>query len=295
MKFVVLGDLHFTLYRSAEDSVARDYFFEVLFRKVAQQHADVVFAVGDIVHDGVEEEFAGLFGAARAHDLNLICTTGNHDTASLPKADLRSYFVGGKATGDELFYAFSHTGTRFVLLDTGREMLCDIDWSGYVSPEQQIWLRDEVRMFNAGARNDRNLVVIGHHPIFGTTDDSTTWRLNIDNSDEVRAALGNTSAGNAIYVCGHNHTNSLIQPDESGWAYVQCGAPLAAFSFRLITADADGLQVETVNFGLDDARLLDSVPALRAGLEHFADIPLSRAAGAPADREWQLKTSALRR
>jgi 3',5'-cyclic-AMP phosphodiesterase len=291
MKFIVLGDLHFTLYNSAEDSAARDYFFEVLFRKVAEQHAEVIFAVGDIVHDGVEEEFSGLFAAARAHGLNLICTTGNHDTASQPKVALRPYFVGGMATGDELYHAFSHTGTRFVLLDTGREMLCDVDWSGYVSPQQQAWLRDEVRLFNAGVRADRNLVVIGHHPIFGTTDDSTTWRLNIDNSDDVRAALGNTSAGNAMYVCGHNHTNSLIEPDANGWAYVQCGAPLAAFSFRLITADADGLQVETVNFGLDDARLMQSIPALRAGLQHFADIPLERALGAPSDHEWRLKVT----
>lgn len=291
MKFVVLGDLHFTDYPTEEEQAGRDRFFEKLFQQVAAQQADLVFAVGDIVHYGTHNEIQGLFAAAWQFGVELICITGNHDTASLNKAELRPYFVGGKTATPELYGAFSQDGVRFVLLDTGREMLCDIDWSGYVSPQQQSWLASEVGAFHDGASGDANLVVMGHHPFYGTTQSSTEDKLNIANSDEVRGVLGQMPSGQAIYVCGHNHVNSIFGPDETGWTYVQCGAPLVAFSFRVITADESGLHVDTVNFGLDDPELKAALPAIYAGLEHFSDMDVETAGGQQADREWRLETA----
>lgn len=289
MKFIVLGDLHYTNYTLSDDCTGRDYFFDVLFQAVAAQKADRVFAIGDIVHEGEHSEIQGLFEIARRHGVELICTTGNHDTAALPKTVLRPYFVDGQAQGNELYHAFSQDNTRFVLLDTGREMLCDVDWSGYVGAEQQDWLREEIRAFKASSHNDKNLVVMGHHPIYGTTYDSARFRLNIENSGEVQEILGQVKPGRAIYVCGHNHVNSIAGADKAGWTYVQCGAPLVAFSFRLITADESGLKVETVDFGLNDPVISRHMPGLRAGLLHFSDLSLEVAAGQPSDRNWQIK------
>lgn len=293
MKFIVLGDLHFTDYQSAEAIAGRDKFFDLLFQQVAAQGAELVFAVGDIVHYGYHEEIQGLYAAARRHGLELLSITGNHDTAALPKEELRPYFVGGQATGQELYHAFSQGQTRFVLLDTGREMLCDIDWSGYVSPAQQDWLAEEVAAFNNGQYGDHSLVVMGHHPFYNTTAESTVFRLNIDNSGEVRAVLGQVEPGRAIYFCGHNHINSIYGPDEMGWTHIQSGAPLVSFSFRVVTTGPAGFKVETVNFGLEDAQVKAALPALYAGLQHFADLSLEQAGGQPADREWQLNRATV--
>ncbi len=292
MKFIVLGDLHYTDYQSEEEESGRDRFFEALFKQVAAQKADRVFAVGDIVHYGNHSEIQGLYAAAAWHGLELVAITGNHDTAALTKAELRPYFVGGKASGDELYHAFSQDGVRFVLLDTGRELLCDIDWSGYVSPAQLEWLQNETEAFRRGATGDRQLVVMGHHPIYDTTAISAKHRMNITNSDEVRQAFGEHQAGQAFYICGHNHTNSIYGPDGAGWTYIQCGAPLVAFSFRVITVDQAGLRVETVDFGLNDGDIQAVLPRLYARLDHFSGTPVEVAGGQHSDREWQLKTVA---
>ena len=293
MKFIVLGDLHYTDYPTEPLRTARDHFFETLFHSVATQNADLVFAIGDIVHDGTHSEIQGLYTLARRCGVELLSITGNHDTASLPKADLRPYFVGGQAGHAELYTAFSNGGVRFVLLDTGREMLCDVDWSGYVSPEQQSWLADQIEAYRQGATDDQALVVLGHHPFYDTTTASSKDRLNIANSQEVRPLLGQASVGRAMYICGHNHVNSLFGPDEAGWTFIQCGAPLVAFSYRLISFDEQGSRLETVDFGLGEAGFKESLRGVYAGLQHFSDIDLARAAGPEADRtrHWAAMTT----
>ncbi len=292
MKFIILGDLHYTEYPSEEERDGRNRFFEALFRQAAAQSAETIFALGDIVHYGYQREIEGLYNLAARHNLKLVSITGNHDTAALPKAELRPYFCDGQATAAELYHAFSRDGVRFVLLDTGREMLCDVDWSGYVSPTQLEWLQSEVAAFNRGATGDQYLVVMGHHPISDTTAISDKWRMNIENSGEVQAVLGQVEPGRAFYLCGHNHVNSIVGPDASGWTYIQTGAPLVSFCFRLITTAADGFKVETVEFGRNDPQIQAVLPRLYAALEHFADLTVEEAAGPLADREWQLEKAA---
>ncbi len=285
MNFIILGDLHYTDYNSSATNDKRDRFFDALFQRLAEQGADLIFAIGDIVHYGTASEFKGLYAAALRYGIQMISITGNHDTATFSKNDLRPYFAAGKSTApDELYHAFSYQGTRFVLLDTGREMECDTDWSGYVSSGQQQWLKTEVTDFNQGHTGDNQLVVLGHHPLYGTTSISSDWRMNIDNSEEVRLAMGQVEAGRAFYICGHNHVNDIVGPDSSGWSYIQCGAPLVSFCFRLISAGQSGLKVDTVDFGLDDQQLIAALPDLYAGLEHFTGLSLAQAAGGLQER-----------
>lgn len=290
MKFVVLGDLHFTEYETEEAAAARDLFFETLFRQVAAQDANRIFAIGDIVQSGTPAEIQKLYSSAARHGIELMAITGNHDTGAFPKDELRPYFVEGRAKAEELYYAFSQSGVRFVLLDTSRELMGE-NWSGIVSPAQLEWLAQEVETFKRSDNGDQYLVVMGHHPVYGTTTRSTENWLNIVNSDEVRDVLGQVRPGQALYICGHNHVNSIAGPDDGGWTYVQCGAPLLAFSFRLITANETGVQVETIDFGLDDPQLAEVMPHVYAGLEHFEVVPLEKAAGQPADRQWEIGNS----
>ena len=289
MKFIVLGDLHYTVYSDPAQSAARDHFFETLFRSVMAQKADLVFAIGDLVHAGEPAELDGLYALAERVGVRLLSVTGNHDFASHTKEELRPYFVAGAAGRAEFYDAFSQAGVRFVLLDTARELLSDTDWSGYVSPAQQAWLAGQVADFQAGRTADRALVVLGHHPFYATTERSLKDKLNIANSEEVRPLLDQAESGTAFYICGHNHINSIFGPDETGWTFVQCGAPLVAFSYRVITLDEQGSQVETVDFGLDEPDFKAKLTEVYAGLEHFGDIELETAAGQESDRRLALQ------
>ena len=290
MKFIVLGDLHYTDYETEAERATRDHFYETLFQRVAAEAADRVFAIGDLVHFGQHNELQGLFELAQRSGIQINAVTGNHDTGTLLKNELRPYFVEGKSTAAELYHAFSQDGIRFVMLDTSRELLADIDWSGFVSPEQLAWLTEEVHQFRQGHTGDQTLVVMGHHPIYGTTALSTKDKLNIANSDEVQQAFGTFQPGKALYFCGHNHVNSLAGPDRHGWLYVQCGAPLVALSFRVITINADQIEIDTVDISTDLTAIKNTLTPIYEGLEHFSDVPLEKAGGTALDRTLFLET-----
>ncbi|HEX2912481.1 MAG TPA: metallophosphoesterase [Chloroflexia bacterium] len=291
MRFVIIGDMHFTLYDTEEGKTARDTFFSALFARVAEQQAELNFAVGDIVQNGYPHEIQELYDLAARYGVQLISITGNHDIAVQPKSTLRAYFVAGKATGNELYYAFSQGGVRFVLLDTGKELVTDQDWGGYLSPEQLKWLASETTAFRQNSSGDHTLVVMGHHPLSNTTSKSAKEMMNIANSDEVRVALGPGIPGRTIYACGHNHVNNIVGPDATGWTYLQSGAPLQSYSFRVVTADETGVKVETVDFGLDDETVKAAVPVILTVFEHFSDDPLEVASGTSSDREWSYRAS----
>lgn len=285
MRFIVLGDLHYALYSRPEIAASRDRAFETMFRQVASHKADLVFAIGDTTNEGKFEELEGQTALAYQANVDLLRITGNHDMDGEPKDAIARFFLGGRPSNSttDLYTAFSYEHVRFVLLDTSRSQCSNVDWSGYVSPEQLAWLNQEVEQFNASP-NLAYFFVLGHHPITNTTLLSDRDKLNITNSEEVQAILNRVERTPAFYICGHNHCNSLASSADRRWHYVQCGAPLITESYRLFDISAEGVEVSTVEFNFDDATFRHDFDATRDNFEgHFTVYPKTLFYGQPQD------------
>lgn len=268
MRFIVLGDLHFTIYANPEHTAARDRVFEALFRQVAAHNADIVFAIGDTTNRGTLPELTAEDEVAARAGLKLVRLTGNHDCDRHEKAEIAEFFLGGRASvsPDELYTSFDLGGVRFVLLDTSRVKCSSTNWSGFASDEQLAWFAEEIERYNRD-ENSHYLVVMAHHPLYGTTQYSRTKWLNIDNSEAFQVVMARLKRPPALYINGHNHSNSLFGPDAQGWYYLQAGAPLRCEGYRLITADGDGLHIETVDFDLSDPALREAFETTRYNID----------------------------
>ncbi len=60
MRFVVLGDLHYSIYPGKKLADMRDEFYFRLFDTVKKVQPDVVFAIGDVSHSSRVEELEGI-------------------------------------------------------------------------------------------------------------------------------------------------------------------------------------------------------------------------------------------
>ncbi len=258
MRLIVLGDLHFSTYQNQAENAARDRFFEGFFRQVAAHKADLVIAIGDTTEGGFVDQLAYQTEIARQAGVDLVRILGNHDAYNLDKSEIARFFLGEhtSAGSPDLYTGFEAGPVRCLLLDTTRSK--NPNWSGFVSDEQLAWLGQQIAAHNRG--DLPYLVVIGHHPIFGTTDYSANRWYNIEDSRPIQAEFAKLERQPAFYLCGHNHSNSLAGPDAQGWYYVQVGAPLLCHSYGLFTFDEAGARFETVDIDLSD-------PAFRAASE----------------------------
>jgi Icc protein len=288
MRFIILGDLHYAASADPVVAASRDHFFEGLFRQVAAQRADLVFAIGDTTQRGTVEELSAQTALLQRAGLDLIRLTGNHDSDSLAKAELASFFLGGRdsASPDELYTSFDAGPVRFVLLDTARSR--STNWSGFVSDEQLAWLDNQIARYNQ-ADAPRHIVVMGHHPIMNTTRRSDERWFNIENSPAVEAVLTRLTRGAGIYACGHNHINSLAGPDAQGWYYIQVGAPLVCRSYGLFMVDEAGIRFEKVDIDLTDPRFRADydVTRLSQGAD-FNEFPFEHMYGAESDHRLRI-------
>jgi 3',5'-cyclic AMP phosphodiesterase CpdA len=280
MRFVVLGDLHYSEYALPENAAARDRVFTAFFSQIAKLQPDFVFAIGDTTNYGTPDELSGLAEIVSACGITLICTTGNHDCYSMPKPQLAPYFLGGRvsASQTDLYTAFAGDTAKFVLLDTARDR--DFErYDGFVSAEQLAWLNEQIEQFNRQT-DPRYLVVLGHHPIVNTTRRSEETMLNIENSAEVVDAFAKLERKPAFYFCGHNHCNSITEMDLNGWFHVQTADPLDSKSFRLVTMTAEKVDIDTIEFDLSDRQLYADFKAARFNIPaHFTPQPFNLAHG----------------
>ena len=291
MRVIVLGDMHYTDYDDLPAMDARERFFEQFFRQVAAQRADLVIAIGDTVTTGTLAELAAQDALLKRVGLELLRVPGNHDSYTVAKSDLASYFLGGRAPASQvdLYTSFDAGPVRFIALDTTRSR--DANWSGFVSDEQLAWLDAQIEEFNR-LEHPRYLIAMGHHPIFNTTTRSEERWFNIDNSEAVRPIFNRLTRPPAFYVCGHNHINSLAGPDEHGWYFVQPGAPLICRSYGLFTIDENGVRYETVDIDLSDPQLQADLDTTRLALgESFNELPLERLYGKDSDHLLEVSAS----
>ncbi len=285
MRFVVLGDLHFSSYPDLAREAARDRVFGTFFRQVAALKADLVFAVGDTTHTGTFEEFESQNNLAAKFGLPLIRLTGNHDSDFLEKAEMAPFYLGelSPVSGDELYTRFDSGPARLLLLDTSRVKMTNENWSGLVSPAQLNWLKNEISLFNH-ATSPEFIILLGHHPIANTTARSEENWLNIDNSLEVREILQGLKRTPGLYICGHNHINSIFGPDPNNWYFLQAGAPMICESFRLVEVSPREIKIETIDFDLAGPGIREDLEFIRTNMEHFSFLPLEIVRGAEKDR-----------
>jgi 3',5'-cyclic AMP phosphodiesterase CpdA len=248
-----------------EQAAARDRLFTHFFRQVLDLRTDFVFAVGDTTHWGTLSEMRGLEAIVTATQLPLIRVTGNHDCCSVDKALLAPFFLGGQTSQSEtdLYTSFDAGSARFVLLDTARSK-DDTAPGGFISPTQLDWLEQQITTFNEAAHL-HHLVLLGHYPLLNTTRRSQREVMSILNSDAVAQVFAKLQPRReqpkwGYYFCGHNHTHSIYEAPDMSWLHIQTADPLDCRSFRLVTLDRTGLEIETIDFDL-------SLPHLQADFE----------------------------
>lgn len=298
MRFVVLGDLHYSGYSQASHCEARDRLFRAFFEQVAALNPDIIFAIGDVTNHGTLTELEGLHRIAKEYKLPFICVTGNHDINSLEKTEIAQFFLGNypSASADEIYTSFDWENLiHFVLLDTARVKLSDVDWSGFVSQQQLAWFKNEVESFNH-ADAPQYLMVFGHHPIYDSTDRSKYPMMYIANSDEVYAEFAGLKRGPGIYFCGHNHSHSLAGPDSNNWFYVQSGDPLDCRSFRLVTVTPEAVKIQTIDFDLSNPLTEADFITTRLSITDgsFEAQQFEEAYGTSKDHSLNIKSLALR-
>jgi len=267
MRFVVLGDLHYSDYTDPAHAAARDRLFGAFFQQVARLEADLVFAIGDTTNRGTMTEMVGLEEIAKATALPFVRIMGNHDCYSLSKPEISPFFLGGRppVSSEQAYTSFDSDNIRFLLLDTAR----DRDYKrydGFVSETQLAWLGQQIEEFNANPALEL-LMAFGHHPIYNTTRRSADTMLYIANSEAVHGIFNQAKSKPGFYFCGHNHCHSLAGPDAANWYHVQTADPLDCQSFRLITIIGERVAIEVINFDLSDPQLKQDFETARTSIE----------------------------
>jgi hypothetical protein len=278
-----MGDLHYSVYNSAELCAAREDYYHRLFTSVLNLNPDVVFAIGDTVDNGLLEELEGLHNVARRAGLKFYTVNGNHDLLRNPKTEIARYTGNQNRYYSRIYHpangvstALDPEASRLVILDTPKEMN-EKDHGGYVDAEQINWLKGEI-----DASGNNPLFIFGHHPLQGTTRWSSFPMLNIDNSKQVKLAFWRKQQGIGFYFCGHNHANSIVR--RANWNFIQTAAPLRSSDFRVIDYTPESIHLFTapIEGGDVSARLGNK---LANAMGDFSKLPSK---GGRSDRELRI-------
>lgn len=245
MRFVLLGDLHYSVYNEKTFEDWREDFYDRLFQTVRACRAEAVIAIGDTTDNGTPEEFLGLHAIAARHGVNFVTVNGNHDVLTLTKTEVGRY-TGNRFPYFTLYFnpltgpsdVTDPDAARFLILDTPKEQN-PTDHGGYVGPQQLSWLTNQ-----ALESGDKPLFVFGHHPLAWATRWANFPMLCIDNSKEVWQALAAKRKGRSFYFCGHNHANSITR--RGNWHFIQTAAPLRTADFRLVEITPSKVSLQTV-------------------------------------------------
>lgn len=256
MRFVLLGDLHYSAYYDKTHRELREEFFNRLFQSVKDLEPDAVIAIGDTTDNGLPEEFEGLHTNAARNGVGFVTVNGNHDVLALTKPEVARY-TGNRFPYFTLYFnpftgqsdVTDPNATRFLILDTPKEKNAR-DHGGYVGPAQLSWLTNQALESGYGP-----LFIFGHHPVSGATRYSSFPMLGIDNSKEVWQAFSAKQQGTSFYFCGHNHANSIAR--RGNWHFIQTAAPLRTSDFRLVefTCEKVSLQMMPIQGGRETALL----------------------------------------
>ncbi|NOU97719.1 metallophosphoesterase [Paenibacillus sp. LMG 31456] len=266
MRLVLMGDFHYSLMENGTEEMigARDQAYSVMLDTFVNTEGQFHISLGDLTHDGFPEEFGYAFDRIGSSERNFIHVLGNHDTNSIPKADILAI------TGQQRYSSIETDEAMLIFLDSTKEMNKS-DWGGEIDGAQLEWL--EAQLEQSG---EKPVFVFAHHPVYDTTACSTMEKLSIHPDIDMKAVL-NKKQGAGFYFCGHNHVNSVVQQD--GWHYIQSAACLDHPAFRIVELK-DGL-VTTELVAIEQADLMDSIALFNSKMKGFT--PILEAHGDIAD------------
>jgi Icc protein len=271
MRLVVMGDFHYSRMENAEEVAveARDRAYSIMLDSFLGTEGQVHISLGDLTHDGYPEEFRSILERTGGSGRHFIHVLGNHDTHSLPKAEITSI------TGQQRYSAIDTEEALLLFLDTTKEMNRS-DWGGELDAEQLAWL--QARLEESG---EKPVLVFAHHPVYDTTAFSAFDMLSIHPDIGIQAVL-RTKKGPGFYFCGHNHVNSIVKQDN--WHYIQTAACLDVPAFRTVELEDGQFRTELV--AVEAAELAGYIAAFNTKIEHFTPAP--DACGEKADYTLQV-------
>lgn len=255
MKISLFSDLHMSAKHNLEDvteslarsglkdkgfssyEAVRDYYYEEYFKTLFEQEADIYVSLGDLTNMGEREEYDLVFNLIKAHgqDKRFINLIGNHDTYVQSKEEvINNYKI-------ERYGSFTKDGICIIYLDSTRDQNM-ADWSGVIDDEQLAWLEETLT-----TTQDNTLVVLSHHPVYGTTDASTDEKASIEPDNRIKEILENYQ-GKGYFFNGHTHVESIVE--IGNWHYIQVGSVMDQSLIRNIEIDSEGIEINTV--GLED-------------------------------------------
>lgn len=266
MRIALIGDFHYSrMHHDSEELVqAKEQAYRYMLQTFLDQEVDFHISIGDLTHEGVPEELEQIMEWIQQHERQFIHVLGNHDTYSIPKADILAI------TGQERYRVVDTEEVMLIMLDTTQEMN-PTNWGGTLDAEQLGWLQKQLER-----SGDKPVFVFGHHPVYDTTVRSTMDMLSIHPRVNVKSVL-HRKAEDGFYFCGHNHVNSLVR--QEGWHYIQTAACLDVPGFRILEVKDGEVSIDFVH--IDDTELNENIACFYTRMPGFG--PTASALGDEAD------------
>ena len=197
---------------------------------------------GDMIDDQrSEEQYEALMAITSELDdsIEMRWVPGNHDIATDALVPTNASIEKYRAAFGPDYYAFSHGGLRFIVLNT--VVLDRPEAASDAAAEQMEFLAREVDQL---AEHDQRAVVFGHHPLFVATPDEpdTYWNLPNERRQELLTEFRRGRVSHAF--AGHWHRNSIAR--DGGFEMVTSGPvgyPLGADppGIRIVKVDPTGI------------------------------------------------------
>ncbi|MBR6005643.1 MAG: metallophosphoesterase, partial [Clostridia bacterium] len=174
----------------------------------AEYPLDALVIAGDIVENGLSEEYQLVYDGLSGIDTRYILAEGNHDIRlrSYKQASERFFALANALNGDESMDCFHYyekvNGYKFIVLGSDRTEFEE----SYISDEQLAWLDSELE-----DSDGEPTFVILHQPLKDTHGLPGTWGSPVDSAGSVGAqsdALKEILTGykNVVLITGHLHT-----------------------------------------------------------------------------------------
>lgn len=254
MKIAVIGDLHYPALKETYAFIEKDRqtFYQVFLEKFFSIPADLYVSIGDLTNFGTQDELADVYSIIAKHGKPFKHVLGNHDVYAMARDKVLAI------TKQDRFHQVSTDSVVLAFLDTAQEQNY-ADWGGTMDSLQQDWLSAVVQ-----ESGNRPLILFGHHPIHGTTKNSTKEKRCI-HPDIPMWEILSRKTGVGLYVNGHNHFNSIAAREN--WTFLQLAAVLDEQAIRLIEVSDSLLSIDYVSFA--DLELQKHAQVIGEAIDHF--------------------------
>jgi len=254
LKIAVIGDLHYPAleegYLLTEEE--RNAFYETFLERFFSIQADLYVSIGDLTNYGLKEELEEVYALIDQHQKPFVQVLGNHDVYGMKRRDVLM------VTKQQRYQAITTDAATLAFLDTAKEQDTK-DWGGNIDPEQLDWFDDVVE-----GSGDLPLIVFAHHPVHGTTTNSSQGKLCIHPDIPVWTVLSQKQ-GRGLNVNGHNHFNSIVERDQ--WSFMQIAAVLDEQAVRVIEVSDSEISIHSID--LYDPELNKQAQVIGNAISHF--------------------------